>query len=542
MANICLPPLPTVINYPEILKKNNAMIEIGLYDDPDNQIQEVAFLDLDNKNTLIIGSSQYGKTNILQSFIRTIVASSTPNEANIYILDFGSMVLKNFEKLNHVGGVVASFEDEKLKNLFKLLFVEITERKEKLVSVGVSSYSSYIEAGYTDIPHIYLFVDNLTALVELYLEDDDSLLNIVREGIAVGISTIIANSQTAGIGYKYLSNFANKIALYCNDTTEYGNIFDQTSLQPDDVIGRCVLELDKRMLECQTYLAFDGIKEIDRVQQMRKFISEVNAMYSNMKAKLIPYIPSVLTEELIQQDFKAIASGYKLPIGLTYSEVEPFYLDFSQLGIMGLCGKENTGHKNFVKYIIDIFEQNREQYPVRVTIFDDVTRKFESFKNSPIVDTYTLNIEGVTTIIQEWYSILNERYNNLIEEGTIGENTELLLMIIQNNDIAKKISNDFELTEQFNDMILRFKGMNIAFIFTNYQNVSLSYDAPEPLRIIKQEQHIIFFENLDNLKPFEVPYEELKANRKHLETGDAYYIQDNMVTKLKVVKAKSSEM
>ncbi len=542
LANICLPPLPTVINYPEILKKNNAMIEIGLYDDPDNQIQEVAFLDLDNKNTLIIGSSQYGKTNILQSFIRTIVASSTPNEANIYILDFGSMVLKNFEKLNHVGGVVASFEDEKLKNLFKLLFVEITERKEKLVSVGVSSYSSYIEAGYTDIPHIYLFVDNLTALVELYLEDDDSLLNIVREGIAVGISTIIANSQTAGIGYKYLSNFANKIALYCNDTTEYGNIFDQTSLQPDDVIGRCVLELDKRMLECQTYLAFDGIKEIDRVQQMRKFISEVNAMYSNMKAKLIPYIPSVLTEELIQQDFKAIASGYKLPIGLTYSEVEPFYLDFSQLGIMGLCGKENTGHKNFVKYIIDIFEQNREQYPVRVTIFDDVTRKFESFKNSPIVDTYTLNIEGVTTIIQEWYSILNERYNNLIEEGTIGENTELLLMIIQNNDIAKKISNDFELTEQFNDMILRFKGMNIAFIFTNYQNVSLSYDAPEPLRIIKQEQHIIFFENLDNLKPFEVPYEELKANRKHLETGDAYYIQDNMVTKLKVVKAKSSEM
>lgn len=541
LANICLPPLPTMIAYPEMLVKNNAMVKIGVYDDPDNQVQEAAALDLDNKNTLIIGSSQYGKTNVLQSFIRSITSSSTPNEATIYILDFGSMVLKNFESLNHVGGVVCSSEDEKLKNLFKLLFAEISSRKEKLVSVGVSSYSSYLEAGYTDLPHIYLMVDNLTALIELYLEDDDSLLNIVREGISVGISTIIANSQTAGVGYKYLSNFANKIALYCNDSAEYTNIFDHASLQPDDVAGRCVLEIDKRMLECQTYLAFDGVKEIERVQQMQKFIAEVNGRCEGMKAKPIPCIPTLLTEESMKQDFNAISDGYKLPLGLTYSEVQPFYLDFSLLGIMGLCGKENTGHKNFVQYVLGAFESNREKYPVRVAIFDDVTRKYECFKNNPIVDTYTLDVEQVADTIQDWHTILSERYNNLIEESSIGENSELLLMIVQNNDIAKKIGDDFDLMEQFNEMISRFKGMNVAIIFSNYNNVSLSYDAPEPLRLIKEQQHIIFFEDLDNLKPFEVPYEELKANRKRLETGDAYYIEDNMVTKLKIVKSNPSE-
>ncbi len=538
LPNICLPPLPTMIAYPEMISKSDAMVKIGIFDDPDNQVQEAAAIDLDSKNTLIIGSSQYGKTNILQGFIRTIASSSTPDEANIYILDFGSMVLKNFESLNHVGGVVCSSEDEKLKNLFKLLFAEISSRKEKLVSVGVSSYSSYIEAGYTDLPHIYLMVDNLTALIELYLEDDDSLLNIVREGLSVGISTIIANSQTAGIGYKYLSNFANKIALYCNDSTEYTNIFDHSTLQPDDVAGRCVLEIDKRILECQTYIAFDGIKEIDRVQQVQKFISAINAKNSGMRAKAIPCIPAILTEESLNQDFGAVSCGYKLPIGLTYSDVEPFYLDIAQLGIMGLCGKENTGHKNFVQYVLSTFESNREQYPVRVAIFDDVNRKFECFKNSPIVDTYSLGTEKVDDIIREWHSILNTRYDSLVEEGSISENNELLLLVIQNNDIAKRIGDDLDLMEQFNEMILRYKGMNIAIIFSNYQNASLSYDAPEPLRVIKQEQHIVFFEDIDNLKPFDVPYEELKANRKRLEAGDAYYIQDNMVTKLKVVKAE----
>lgn len=177
----------------------NGLLDIGVYDDPENQIQASTFVDINNKNTLIIGSSQYGKTNLLQSMIRTLANTFTPKEVNIYIIDFGSMVLTNFESLNHVGGVVTSSEDEKLKNLFKLLNTEIAVRKDKLVEVGVSSFSAYLEAGYKDIPRIYLLVDNLTALLELYLQDDDSLMNIIREGISVGITTIITNSQTSGI-------------------------------------------------------------------------------------------------------------------------------------------------------------------------------------------------------------------------------------------------------------------------------------------------------------------------------------------------------
>ena len=64
------------------------------------------------------------------------------------------MVLKNFENLAHVGGVVTPSDDEKLKNLFKYLSEQIIFRKERLLSVGVSSYMSYKEAGYIDIPQI----------------------------------------------------------------------------------------------------------------------------------------------------------------------------------------------------------------------------------------------------------------------------------------------------------------------------------------------------------------------------------------------------
>lgn len=535
LDNICLPSLEDVIVYPDnILKKQNEYIDIGIYDDPENQIQDTTLIDIDNKNTIFIGSSQFGKTNLLQSIIKTIAGSTSPEESVIYILDFGSMVLKNFESLNHVGGVVSSSEDEKLKNLFKLIFAEISERKEKLISVGVSSFSSYIEAGYKDMPHIYLMIDNMTALMEMYLEDDDSLLMIVREGLAVGISTIIANSQTAGISFKYLSNFANKISFFCNDNNEYSNLFDHVGLSPDEKPGRCIFEKDKRILECQTYLAFNGEKEIDRVKEMQIFINDINKKYKNIRARSIPCIPETLTAESIKNDFKAEKVLYSIPVGLTYSDVEPFYFDLSQMGLFGICGKENFGHKNMVNYLVDTLRSDKAN-KANIVIFDDITRKYASLKNK--ADQYTIRSEDVDDVIKKWYAILDQRYENMFLDENSDNSSELLLMIVQNNDVAKRIQNDMDLVNMFTDIVTRFKGMNACIIFANYPHSSISYDAPEPLRMIKQERHLLFLDNLDNLKAFDVAYEDLRANRKHLAVGDGYYILDNLVVKLKLAKA-----
>ncbi len=49
---------------------------------------------------------------------------------------------------------------------------------------------------------------------------------------------------------------------------------------------------------------------------------------------------------------------------------------------------------------------------------------------------------------------------------------------------------------------------------------------------------MLFFDDLDNLKPFDVGYEALRENKKHVEKGDGYYINDNMVVKLKIVKSE----
>ena len=531
LPDICMKSLEHTIMYEEAVK--DRQVQLGVYDDPDKQYQGAMFLDIDNRNTFILGAAQYGKTNIIQLLIRQIVSQKTVSEANIYILDFGSLVLKNFEELKHVGGVVCPTDDEKLKNLFKLLQEEIYSRRERLVSVGVISFASYLEAGYKDLPHIYVFVDNMTALMELYLENDETFLGIVREGLAVGISVIMANAQTNGIGLRYMANFANKICLYCNDTNEYGNLFDHVILRPDELPGRCVLEYDKRQLECQAYLAFEGEKEIERVSAIRSFINEVNQNNTGMRAKCIPFIPTVLTPEQFMDGFGAAAEEYKLPIGLSYKEVVPYYLDFARLGAVGLCGKETQAHIGFIKDVIESLNERQAEYPVKVCIFDDVNRGLKECQNIPIVDLYTISTEPVIGLLSEWNHILQERYRQMIDETEMGGN-ELLFLVIQNNDAAKAIYEDMDAMNQYMDMISRYKALNVCVVFSNYENVNIPYDAPEPIRNIKQERHLLYFDDLDNLKVFDVAYEDLRDNKKKLQADDVYYIKDNSVVKIKL--------
>lgn len=533
LPDICLPPLAERIDYScKVDNLDSLCVPIGIYDDPDNQLQDVTGINIFGENTLIIGSSMSGKTNLLQLIIRGIADRYTVDEVNIYIIDFASMVLKNFESLNHVGGVVVSNEDEKLKNLFKLILGEIASRKEKLLSAGVSNYLSYKEAGNTDIPQIVLMIDNLTALNELYLQDDDTLLTICREGIAVGISVIVANSQTQGIGYRYMSNFASKVALFCNDSGEYSSIFDYCRMQIPSVAGRCIIEKDKQHYECQTYLAFEGEKEHERVDEMRKFVKWENEKNNGLKAKRIPQIPELLLEDDFKNDFGITINNNEIAIGLNYASVNPVFINYMQNNLIAMSGKNINGASKFIEY----FKRTICNIESDVYIVDDYTERFNDISEHENVLLYSKSLQDIKEILVAINNELQERYEERELSGT-GYIKKLspLMLIINSQDACKYISNDKEILELYSNIFSKYKGLKALVVFTETENVSISYSSPEVLKKIRDEGTILAFDDASNIKLVDVPMAVLKKYKKHLMENDAFLISNNELTKIKVV-------
>lgn len=537
LPDICLPALKECIDFNNSTLKLSSPgsydVEIGIYDDPENQYQGVHTVALASNNLMIIGSSQSGKTNVLQSIIRSLSTKYTPDEVNIYIVDFASMVLKNFDKLNHVGGVVCPSEDEKLKNLFKLLNTEIKFRKEKLMSVGVSSFVAYKEAGEKDLPLIVLLIDNLTALKELYFQDDDELLNLCREGLTVGISIVIANSQTAGIGYKYLSNFSARMALYCNDSNEYSSLFDHCSERIDSIPGRSIVEIDKGHYECQSYLAFKGEKEIDRVQEIKKYISKTNASNKHMMAKKIPLIPASLTKVFMVEQFSNyMENKFSIVTGLDYATVTPYVLDFASTGLLAITGREGAGRHNWLKYSVDMLST---MYPgmSKIYVVDSIGKKLTSLKEGDNITAYSMIAEDAVKYIKEIEMQLKDRYDALVAGNEeVLDNAELLMMVIDNQDALLAICNNADGLAAYKNIIGRYKNMKVC-IAVFVENANIPYSAPEIMKNIRDQRNFMYFDDMSNMKIFDVPLAMSRSFKKPIELGDGYYIKDNECIKLK---------
>lgn len=528
LREICLPALEKIIKYQKIQEKNAEInIPIGIFDDPDNQRQEKAYISVGTSNTLIIGSSQFGKTNLLQTVIRRIAENYTPEEVSMYILDFGSMFLKNFETLPNVGGVICPAEDEKIKKFFKFLYKEILSRKEKLLEVGVSSFNSYKEAGYKDLPNIVVIIDNMTVLKELYLQEKDELIGLCRDGVSTGITFILANAQTTGFGFKYLTNFSTRIALFCNEKSEYLNLFGTNKVSPDEIPGRCILEIDKAIYECQTYLAFEGDKEFERVNAIKEFITERNENVVG-RAKRIPEIPSVLTQEKLYNMHKA--EKCKVVIGLDYESVSGYEIDMRKKNMLTIVGETGSGKSNFIKYLINyqsLYNRGINNY---LYIIDDFRKKLENQVDEHA--KYSIQFEKISEYINEIVLRASEKMTKMVNGEEVEE--DFTLLILNNEQVIEYISKDKIILQQFRDLIGKYKMLNIFVVVSNVPNEKIaSYGAPELYKIIKENKNILYLGNLEECNICDVNVQTLRKYNKKIQKGDAYFFSQGDLVKVK---------
>lgn len=543
LPGICLPPLEDVIVY----KKNQCKVEgvqtiipLGIYDDPDNQSQYETMLEVSSGNTIIVGSSQYGKTCFLQVILRGITDYYTPGEVSIYILDFGSMALKVFEGLNHVGGVVVASDDEKLKNLMRMLNIEVKERKETFSRIGITSFTSYKEAGHTDLPNILILIDNFLALKELYPEYEEDFLYLCREGTSVGINLIITTKQTNGLNYKYLSNFSNRFCLYCNQGDEYRNLFDKCRIQPKNVPGRGLVEINKINYEYQTYLAFEGEKEIDRVAAIKEYIEKTNITYQGHKARQISEVPQILDINYVSNNLlNNRLKPYQLPVGIDYDTVEFVIIDLLKTQLFSITGREGGGKTNLIKVIFHYLYQGLFEYPVKAYIIDDYQKQLKGLSSYGFVERYTIDVNEFDLILGDFDIELQHRMELLQSSGMEALNDQpLLLCVIQNNLLLEASGLSKNGLDIFKKIMKSYRLLKVCFIFTNIENVSAGYSAPELLKMIRDYKNMFVFDDLANLKLMEVPNTYLKQYKKLIELGDAYLITEKGVQKHKIINRK----
>lgn len=540
LPDICLPSLEQRIEIPatQIPKADFCILPLGIYDDPDNQYQGEATLNVADNNTLIIGSAQMGKTNMLQTLIREIAQTYSPEEVAIYIADFGAMSLCNFEKLNHVGGVVTATESEKFKNLLKLMMEEIELRKQRLSETGLSSFRAYRESGETDMPLIIFIMDNYSVFKELYAEEHEAtILNLVREGITYGITMVLTNTLTAGISFKMMSSIGNRIAFTCNDRGEYASLFNHCWMEPSNMPGRALVSMDKTIYECQTYLCFDGEKEFDRVNKIRAFVKETNNQYPGLTVKQIPSIPEIVSISYICQNYPTINRKENICVALDYGTIECITINCYEQFILAIAGKNAEEKRKFLKLFMRDLKMNIFDRPVKLYIQDNFKREFSQYKEWPFVESYSASTDNITEMMEEIEELLSDRYSEMEEEGPdVLEKAPWVIVVLNNKQSLDALATSRKHDSMFGDIAKKYSALKVLFLLTDVNDSSISSMGPQPLRKVKEDKKILYFGAAKEMKLIDVYGSTIRTVGNLTSKDDAYWLNGESILRVKTIQ------
>lgn len=538
LPDICLPPLRDYIPFTNHGFENTStdiQVPIGITDDPARQNQHIEIFNLSQDNFFILGSSQTGKTNLIETIIRGLTENYTPKDVNIYILDYASMVLKNFENLNHVGGVIISTEEDKLKSFIKLMFETIQNRKRLFAKLGISSYSAYREAGNDDIPQIIVFLDNWIAFRNYSADYEESIIELCRDSVSAGISFVVTTAQGGGIGFKLLANFSKRTALYCNDSSDYGIIFDSCRKKLPNIQGRSFVEKDKKIFECQYYIAFAAAKEYEKINLMKEFIEDINSKYDGLYVRHIPEIPEHVTETYLEKQFGNRYDAYEVPLGMEYDSIDKRTLKLDKIFMSAIIeeGDENY-NKSYVDYLLNRMLLNKEQAPLELYMVDNNVGEYKEFKSS--CSGYTTSFEGAKDLCSGILEKLKQREEKLSNPQFDISKEPLLLMIFNSKGIVRSSGDDKEFNAVLSEIIENYKSLKVCFLITDVNNEPISFKDGALLKYIKNNKDIISFIDLSGIKFIDIPLAALRVFKKPLNAYEAYHYSGETIEKIKVLE------
>ena len=504
LPGICLPPLPEGFSTEDmdyVVQAGEIRVPIGIYDDPEQQRQGIVRLDLVRNNVFIVGTSQMGKTILLQTIAYGLVRLYTPQQVSLYAVDCGSMMLKNFEEAYHTGGVVVSNEEEKCRNLFRLLEAFVRERKKLLSGKGVGNYAAYLEAGFKDLPLAVIMIDNMAAFRELYPEQAEKLVSLTREAVGVGLSFIITAASSNALNYRIRANFGENIVLSCNDASEYSNVFGRCHKTPRETAGRCLIMRDKRILEMQTAMYGLGKKEAERSDGLRQFIRENNASLTG-RAKSIPMVPDhLILGDVLQEHAAVFRCGFRIPVGMAFSTVDFHMLDLVGESSLALLG-DAKARTAFLQVFLSMLNRTIVFHNIRAAVVDDRKRALAAAQDYGFVEKYTSDTAEGLEILSDFAGSAQEECCG--EEDGRNETKELKLLVLNHEQVFRQALADKVLSRELAGALRSAEGSHVFYLFGTIDNQPAAFGSSEILKLLKELRQGILFAPLSDNRFYEI--------------------------------------
>ena len=233
----------------------------GLTDLPARQAREPLTLDLAHGGHVVVaGAARSGRSTVLRT-IAGAAAQESPADLHIYGIDCGTGALLPLAGLPHCGAVVSRDQQDRMERLLATLRGEIQRRQQLFAAHGFAGLAEQRAAAPAEakLPWMLLLFDWWEGYLAAFEQYDygrliESLLQILREGPAVGLRCVATTDRAALIG-QVSTVFDRRLVLRLTDVSDaaYAGLVPRT-MPAHQSPGRVVFLAGTQTLEAQVAL------------------------------------------------------------------------------------------------------------------------------------------------------------------------------------------------------------------------------------------------------------------------------------------------
>lgn len=504
------------------------VLEMGIYDDLDKQIQPVLNIDVFSKNVIVFGSHGSGKTVFLKTLLTRMHQNIEPEDAEeIFIVDFGGN-LGEYHSMPLVAACFDNSNEENIRRAFKTVESKLEANIKKL------KYSKFDEA-YRDAKgkkpmHITLIVDNVNSFLadERYVNYQDDLLKFCRDGLSKGLTVIFtANDTSNGVG-RFMTSFQQKIAFSVSQEI-YIDIFGRKINESMKYPGRGVSIIDGKPREFQTFLPFE-----DEKKEFSEFVSSLSE---------IPYRAEKLygfNGDLTADNFSENSSGNvsieqveqleenqnSVTVGLDYYEHLPVLLNLDEMHSIGIYGKKKFGKSNLLKVLLNSIRKKHPKY--KIVFFDDGRNQlFDIYESDKQNAVYNKDVTEFNEFLES--NGYKARYVNGKKDNSFAEKAKVPTVFVLQSKTLYQGSGKAILDALLDQINSKAEENNYYFIYSDIKRIVDSFTEQK----LSSSLSAVFL--LDNIAEFiqnggsrktvfgEMDFNELKTEYACCELGDGYY-------------------
>ncbi|HYU83790.1 MAG TPA: type VII secretion protein EccCb, partial [Kribbellaceae bacterium] len=200
------------------------VVPLGIVDRPREQRRDVLTVNLGGAagHVAVVGGPRTGKSTLLRTIVTSMSLTTTPQESQFFVLDFGGGTFAGLNGLPHLAGVGTRSEPDVVRRIIAEVSGMVDRRETYFRDNGIDSIETYrsrraagrVDDGYGDV---FLVVDGWSTLRSDFDDIEMELQTLAARGLTFGLHLMVAATRWADFRAAMRDLFGTRLEFRLGD-------------------------------------------------------------------------------------------------------------------------------------------------------------------------------------------------------------------------------------------------------------------------------------------------------------------------------------